>query len=145
MAKGNPDIYGYPQYPKIGPVVDDTVVGFNIPSGVLTTVHNIAGKGVILGGNLSHVLTMDSSVTELVLTIDGAVAMTQSPDLMWRAGARSAESGPIFLTYFNLHFERFSLAFSRGITFEQSYVFQILQTDGLNRDVWSSVFYTRIL
>ena len=145
MAKGYPDFYGFSVFPKIGPVVDDTVAPLAVPTDVLTTVHNVVGKGEIVGGHLRFMGGVDYITTRLVLIIDGNTAIDQLAYRLWYAYADQPDCGPLFITSINVVTHMLSIAFTRGITFEQSFEVQVFHSEGFNRDVYSSVFYTRIL
>ena len=145
MAKGYPDFYGFSVFSKIGPVIDDTVAPLAVPTDVLTTIHNITGKGQIMGGHLRGADALDDVTTRLVLTIDGDTAIDQTIFRLYYAFAYYQDCGPIYITGINTRTHMIAIAFSRGITFEQSYHFQLFHSEGFARNIYSSIFYTRIL
>ena len=145
MAKGYPDFYGMQTFPKHGPVTDSTVDPLVVASDGDVTIHNIAGKGVIKGGFLRCGGELDGWSTDFILTVDGSTITAITGLQLWGAEVFSADCGAFYLVDYNDPLRVIGLAFSPGITFDSQFLFQIHHREGANRNIYSTLYYTRIL
>ena len=145
MAKGYPDFYGFSVFPKWGPVVLDLVdVVICIP-GVTTTIHEVAGKGVITGGFCTPIGDFIAAPPVLTLSIDNEPPMLITVLNLWVSEVFSPSVGPIYLSDYRMDGTTMGFCFSPGVTFDESYTFTFLHNEVGNKNVHSLLFYTRIL
>ena len=145
MAKGYPDFFGFPQFPSLGPVVSDSQIGVNCVSGVMTPVHTILGKGVIMGGIMRPFGVFLWGPNRVNLSIDGDTVMAWTVTALWEYECYTPAAGPIYLVDYKFYGQSFAFGITPGLTFSESYILSFEHAEGFNKVVPSDLYYTKIL
>ena len=145
MAKGYPDFYGQQTFPKHGPIVNHKFGPANVLGGARVELHNIPGKGLILGGYLHTAVGIDLWQTEGYLTVDGTTLTSLiAEEMLWNK-LFSSDAAPFYLTNYDEIAEQADFAFSPGLTFESDFIFEIAHGIVAGIFITSEIYYTRIL
>ena len=145
MAKGYPDFYGMQIFPKHGPVVDDTQSPLDIPNNVWTTIHEITGKGLIVGGSAWFLEDLIEIDTTFRLTLDDNVNTEVSVLNMVDYAMDSPLDAPIFLQHYEGYEGQIKIGYAPGITFDINYKIEAYITNPGDTVAHSVLHYTRIL
>lgn len=154
MASGLPDYYRgidvtyqtlgeIVNRPKYGAAQRDIFAGA-VGAGVVTTLIDVAGKGVIYGG---HVMTLGAGSQILdtpFLQIDGVDVFGQTFGYLRTHGLDVERSAVLFLREYNEVNYRYSVGIGYGYTFENSLKLRYLEGHARTPDVTGVLHYALI-
>jgi len=121
MPRGYPDYFGQSIFPKYGTItIDDQVV--NCPQGVVTTIHNIEGKGRIYGGAFATGAGTPDTTDELQIIIDGITLFNITMYDFWDIFSPVEDHLPMRFLYYDTGSPKFRLAYIKDFTYEKSFV-----------------------
>ena len=143
MAKGYPDFYGCSIFPRHGPTYQDEQFNFTVEDGDTETIHDLGGKGRIIGGRLYlHAFSNWAKVWPQVY-IDGVqLTANASIDGLWRLYGQNDSEIPLSLTYYCGNDGQAVLYYVKDFAWNESFVVTLQNLHDVDLLVNSYLNYT---
>lgn len=143
MARGYPDHFGQPQFPRYGGAIRVASIG-NIAGGESEVLHNISAKGQIYGGYVRAYGIGSHESDYVTVTIDGNVLTDRAFDNLLQHNTTSDKQDITYLSRYDIFADDFTLHISNGIIFESSFIVEYKNEDSMAMTYESALYYFSI-